>query len=223
MARFNPLQASTVKRSNGLSPPSPPARPHRPTRRVPCENSEISQTPATRVGGHPRPISATRVGGELGFRRQTGLPRGSFLPPDIRLDAGHGSQRSARLCAGPCPALERASERRQDRPHRLQHHAQTHRVEARRQFVVTLLCSAVGARRAAESAPLRQPSRAAVVKSLLWRWRCAAEWGGRCRCPIYCVCARALLALKKTHALARLPPHAPDSLVHPGISASSVR
>lgn len=77
MARFNPLQASTVKRSNGLSPPSPPEAPQT-TRRVPCENSEISQTPATRVGGHPRPISATRVGGELGFRRQTGLPRGSF-------------------------------------------------------------------------------------------------------------------------------------------------
>ena len=62
-------------------------------------------------------------------------------------------RREARLCAGPCPALERASERRQDRPHRLQHHAQTHRVDARRQFVVTLLCTAVGARRSLESAP----------------------------------------------------------------------
>jgi len=123
------------------------------TRRVPCENSEISQTPATRVGGHPRPISATRVGGELGFRRQTGLPRGSFLPPRI-VGWDNGSQRSAAVCrtvprigtreraaAGSATSTPTSCD------------AQTHRVEARRQFVVTLLCSAVGARRAAESAP----------------------------------------------------------------------
>ena len=73
----------TVKRSLARPLPRGP-RPR--TRRVPCENSsEISQTPATRVGGHPRPISATRVGGELGFRRQTGLPRGSLVFSATRL------------------------------------------------------------------------------------------------------------------------------------------
>lgn len=94
VARFNPLQASTVKRSNGLSPPSPPEAPQT-TRRVPCENSEISQTPATRVGGHPRPIGATRVGGKLGFRRQiVGRPVALFCHARL-LD---GSQRSAAVC-----------------------------------------------------------------------------------------------------------------------------
>ena len=212
----------TVKRSLAR-PLSRGPRPH-----APRTVRELGDLPdASDAGRRPSPThQCDPCGWRVGLPPANGPSSWLFSATRYSVgDAGHGSQRSARLCAGPCPALERASERRQDRPHRLQHHAQTHRVEARRQFVVTLLCSAVGARRAAERVR-RQPSRAAVVKSLLWRWRCAAEWGGRCRCPIYCVCARALLALKtneKTHALARLPPHAPDSLVHPGISASSVR
>ena len=82
----------TVKRSLATVPSRGPTQT---TRRVPCENSEISQTPATRVGGHPRPIGATRVGGKLGFRRQiVGRPVALFCHARL-LD---GSQRSAAVC-----------------------------------------------------------------------------------------------------------------------------
>ena len=135
----------TVKRSLATVPSRGP------TDHTPRTVRELGDLPdASDAGRRPSP---THRCDPCGWK--VGLPpadcwkaRGSFLPPDCWM-----GRREARLCAGPCPALERASERRQDRPHRLQHHAQTHRVDARRQFVVTLLCTAVGARRSLESAP----------------------------------------------------------------------